>query len=270
MKRNLSSGRAIRATAKTLFSTMDRMIGPFPGPRILIYHQIAAGNGKQMDLPSVLFIRQLDWLQAHGQIVSLSEALARRSESSSSSLFVLTFDDGYQDMFMNGFPVLAERRLPFVVYLATHSVDSGSPLATDRVATPITWEQVTKMCDTGLVTLGAHTHSHLDLRRAPEAHIEEELRTSNRLIEERVGSAPKHFAYPWGYWSSVGDRLVRQIYVSAALGGGKPIGPGSDPHLLHRIPIQQSDGMVFFGAKIRRGQRTEEWARRLAAGYRGP
>lgn len=270
MSGTASLGRAIRATAKSLFSTIDWVTEPIPGPRILIYHQIGAGHGKQMDLPLELFRKQLDWLGQNGRIVSLAEALSRRSEPQSMSLYVLTFDDGYEDMFVRGFPLLAERVLPFVLYLATDPVESGRQLAPDRRATPVTWDQVNKMRETGLVTLGAHTHRHIDLRRASANQIEDELLTSNRLIEARTGSVPHHFAYPWGYWSSRADGLVRQVYESAVLGGRKDIGPDTDPYLLHRLPIQQSDGLLFFRAKIRRGQRTEELVRRLLSGYRGP
>ncbi|MCA1735468.1 MAG: hypothetical protein LC739_04950, partial [Actinobacteria bacterium] len=69
--------------------------------------------------------------------------------------------------------------------------------------------------------------------------------------------------------SPVAEQQVRRIYETAALGGSTSRRGDLDPHRLHRIPIQRADAIPFFAAKVRRGQRTEEWARRLLRGYRG-
>jgi peptidoglycan/xylan/chitin deacetylase (PgdA/CDA1 family) len=258
----------IRTVAKSAFSTVDLLLGDFPGPRLLIYHQIGAGHGQELDIATEVFGSQLDWLEANGQIVGLEEALRLRSLPESESSFVLTFDDGYRDMFQNAFPLLAARTIPFTLYLTTGPLEDGIPLAPDRP--PLTWDDVRTMSETGLLTLGAHTHRHVDMRSAGQAQIDEELDTSNRLIEERTGSRPVHFAYPWGYWSAAADSAVRNRYASAVLGGGGSLTGDTDPFLIPRVPVQLSDGLVFFKTKMRRGLRTEEAVRRLLSGYRGP
>jgi peptidoglycan/xylan/chitin deacetylase (PgdA/CDA1 family) len=258
----------IRAVAKAAFSSLDLLLGSFPGPRLLIYHQVGSPTRQELGVSADVFLRQLDWLVASGRIVSLDEALRVRHEADTRSVYTLTFDDGYQDMFQNAFPLLAARGVPFTLYLTTGPLEDGEPLAPGRQ--PLTWENVRSMCDTGLVTLGAHTHRHVDLRRVPPSRIDEELDISNHLIGERTGRPPSHFAYPWGYWSDAADEAVRTRYASAALGGGGPLIGNTDPFLLPRVPIQLSDGFSFFKAKMRRGQRTEEFVRRLVSGYRGP
>ena len=258
----------IRAVAKGAFSTVDRLTGPFPGPRILIYHQVGAAHGQELDVDPETFGRQLDWLQGHGRVVGLDDALTARSGPGADFSYVLTFDDGYQDMFRSAFPLMASRGVPFTLYLTTGPLEDGKPLAPGRE--PLTWGDVSRMCESGLVTLGAHTHRHVDLRHASITQVEDELDTSNRLIEQRIGLRPLHFAYPWGYWSATADTSVRARYRSAVLGGGGPILADTDLFLVPRIPIQLSDGFVFFKSKMRRGLRTEEAVRRLLSGYRGP
>ena len=120
------------------------------------------------------------------------------------------------------------------------------------------------------MTVGAHTHAHMDLRHASLLEIDEDLGRSDRLIMDRVGIAPKHFAYPWGYWSPLSDTVVRGRYQTAALGGGRPLTAETDPYLIHRLPVQRSDGAFFFRRKAKRGMRLEEKVRRIARGYDGP
>jgi len=259
----VSTGRIIRVAAKTAFTLVDPFLGPFPGPRVLIYHQIGTDLGREMEISTEVFRRQLDWMTAQGEIVDLPTAIERRGEQDAHRLFVLTFDDGFEDVYLNAFPLLADRGLPFTLYLTTEPIETGSPLDPRYpAARPLTWEQVNDMIASDLVTLGAHTHAHLDLRHLSPEAIAEELDTSNRLITERTRQPPRHFTYPWGWWSPAADSLVRERYESATVGGGGPILSTTDPYRIPRLPIQRSDGLTFFRHKIRRGARAEYAVRR--------
>ena len=78
---------------------------------------------------------------------------------------VLTFDDGFEDVYDNAFPLLRERGIPFVLYLSTLPIETGEPLNLHYPeARPLMWDQINEMIDSGLVTVGAHTHTHPDLR----------------------------------------------------------------------------------------------------------
>lgn len=253
----------IRQLGKAVFATADLFLPTPRGPRILIYHQVGADLGRQMEVTLEDFVWQLDWLSENREVVDLDTAVERWVEPGSESLVVLTFDDGYRDTYATAFPYLKERGLPMTLYLATETIgDDGR----------ITWGEVEEMVSTGLVTVGAHTHRHRDLRHASHREVEEELTMSNRLIGNRIGVWPRHFAYPWGYWSTSADSIVRQQYETAVLGAPPPrirFDSTLDPYLIHRYPVQLSDGRWFTG-RLDRGLVLEEGVRRLLRGYRGP
>ena len=262
--------RAVRVAAKAGFTAVDLFSPPMPGPRLLIYHQIGAGLGRQMEVTTPSFRRHVDWLVDNGQVVTLDHAIENAGQAGSDRHYVLTFDDGYRDMYERAWPLLRERRLPFVLYLTTHPTESGEPLTPGGRAEPLTWSQVEEMLDSGLLTLGAHTHRHRELGEMPVAMIEEEIGTSNELIARRTGVEPVHFAYPWGYWSTVAHPVIAAAYRTATLGSGAPITPGSDPLKLNRVPVQLSDGVFFFKRKMRTGLPIEDRLRRRLARYDGP
>jgi peptidoglycan/xylan/chitin deacetylase (PgdA/CDA1 family) len=216
------------------------------------------------------FRRQLDWLSDNRQVVDLGEGLVKWDQPGAERLVVLTFDDGYRDTYTMAFPLLSERGLPFTLYLATESIETGVPLGPVERAEPLSWDQITTMLESGLVTIGAHTHRHPDLRRLSTDEVENELGTSDDLIEKRLGMRPLHFAYPWGFWSPISDRAVTERYSSAALAGSRRAKEGLEPHLLPRYPVQLSDGFHFFSARLRGGFRLEEIIRRRLKGYQGP
>jgi len=262
--------RGARFAAKTGFAAADVFSRRRPGPRLLIYHQIEAGLGRQMEVTEGAFRRQLGWLLDNGDVVSLDQALADRGRPESNRQFVLTFDDGYQDVYERAWPLLREHGLPFVLYLTTHPTESGESLTPGGRAEPMTWAQVEEMLESGLMTLGAHTHRHRDLGEMPAAMIEEEIEVSNDLIARRTGVTPIHFAYPWGYWSARAHPVVAAAYETATLGSGPPITRDTDPLKLNRIPVQLSDGFFFFKQKMRTGLPAEDWLRRRLAHYDGP
>lgn len=258
---------AVRTLAKWVFAGADRLLPPLRGPRVLIYHQVGSDLGRQMEVTEGDFARQLDWLSEHREVVDLGTAIDRWDEPGSENLVVLTFDDGYLDTFTTAYPLLAERRLPFTLYLTTHPIETGEPLGP---AAPIGWDHVAEMLASGLVTVGAHTHTHPDMRTLGRAAIEAEISISNELIGERLGVAPVHFTYPWGYWSELAESVLAEHYTSVTVGAARTVVVPADPMRLPRVPIQLSDGFRFFPARLTGGLRAEELVRRRLRGYTGP
>ena len=257
-----------RKGSKAVFAAADLVMGSWPGPRLLIYHQVRDDPQREMEVSLEAFDAHLFWLRANAKVVSLDEAIIKRGHPDANKLFVLTFDDGYSDLFDTVYPALDESAMPFTLYLATKHVETQQPLSPG--SQPLTWDQIGKMAEGGLMTVGAHTHEHIDLRHASVNHIEDDLGQSDQLIKDRLGIVPIHFAYPWGYWSPLADTVVRAHYQTAALGAGRPLTSKTDPFLMHRLPVQRSDGAFFFRRKAKRGMRLEEKFRRMVRGYVGP
>ena len=221
-------------------------------------------------MPLATFERQLEWLQTHTEIVDLETAVERRAEPGAHRLTVLTFDDGYDDMYRLAFPLLRSARVPFTLYVTTHPTETGEPLFPDNRARPCTWGQVEEMAASGLMTLGAHTHRHPDLTEIAGDEIERELTESNELIEQRLGVRPVHFCYPFGWWSQVAHHHVAGMYDTATLGSGAPFGQGTDLLKINRVPVQLADGVFFFKRKVQMGLQLEDRLRRRFKGYDGP
>lgn len=223
-----------------------------------------------MEVTDEQFRAQIDWLAANRRVVGLDPAVEAWSHPGSEKMVVLTFDDGYRDVLTNAYPVLREYGFPFTLYLSTESIETGKPLGGGAAAAPLSWSEIEVMLDSGLVTIGAHTHSHADLRSLSTSQVKNEIEVSNELIWSRLAIVPTHFAYPWGYWSPDADEVVRDTYKSAVLGGTPKPDPRPDIYRLHRYPIQLSDGMRYFIERLNGGLRAEELVRRRLAGYSGP
>ncbi|HXF56080.1 MAG TPA: polysaccharide deacetylase family protein [Actinomycetota bacterium] len=224
---------------------------------ILCYHRVGAG-GREIDLPLAIFHRQLRWLAESEPVLSLHAGVGEGGG------VVLTFDDGYRDFYERVLPALVEHRIPATLYLATGLVGNGS-LGRDA----LTWDQLREAVQTGLVTVGSHTHSHADLSRATEREAEQEMRRSKELVEDRLGVPCHHFAYPWSVASPAAQRVARRLFRTAALHAWRTNTPERlDLHQLGRIPVLRGDGLLFFKAKAKGMLNGEAQAYRLLR--RGP
>jgi len=81
-------------------------------------------------------------------------------------------------------------------------LDAGRP------GTLMNWDQIRTMAAHPLVTIGAHTVNHRNLKRLAEPDARHEIGDVRRILKERLGEEPRHFAYPYGYASAVGCREV--------------------------------------------------------------
>jgi peptidoglycan/xylan/chitin deacetylase (PgdA/CDA1 family) len=229
---------------------------------ILLYHRVA-GRGGEIDTPPALFERQLADLAEHERLLTLDQAL----DGQAGGGVVVTVDDGYRDFSDTVLPLLHRYQVPALLYLATGLVAGEGPGPDDPDA--LTWAQLAEAHATGLVTVGAHTHGHTDLSRASEQVCRDEMARSRELVEDRLGVACRHFAYPWAVASPTADRVARELFDSAALDAWRSNRAGAfDPWRLGRTPVLASDGMAFFKAKVRGRLDGEALAYRLLG--RGP
>ena len=276
----MAQGRAAALRALKVAAALgDRVRPRVPGVVVLIYHRVGRRSETEIDMPAAEFERQMAWLAETGRAVDIDTAVARlvlrerarEGVRSGPDPVVVTFDDGTSDLAEVALPILARHRVPATVYLATRHVDEQLPWPAD--GQPLSWAGAKEMVDSGLVTIGSHTHSHALLDRLSPEDAADELDRSKGLIQDNLGVAADHFAYPKAVAPPVPvERVVRDRFVSAALGGNRP-NPYSrtDLHRLARTAVQVSDGWTYFQRKADGGMALEDSFRRMLnrVRYRG-
>lgn len=219
------------------------------GATLLIYHRVGGGTPDELDVPVGTFAGHLRMLEGH-DVVSLDEALDRLDRGDLTPGVVLTFDDGFEDVYQNAWPLLRERRLPFTVYLASGYVGETmvweGATAQGAPGRGMSWDQLGEMVDSGLCTVGNHTHSHV----RPDDLTSEELDRCTDAVHRHLGVTARHFTFPWGIPVPRMDEALRDRFRSASTGLLGRNDPGTDRMQLRRVPVRQSDPEEFFRAKL--------------------
>jgi peptidoglycan/xylan/chitin deacetylase (PgdA/CDA1 family)/F0F1-type ATP synthase membrane subunit b/b' len=115
----------------------------------------------------------------------------------------LFFDDGTIDQYENAFRIMEKYGLRGTICVIT-----------SRVGQPgyVTWSQLREMEQAGWIVC-SHTHTHQRLWNLTDEEVEEECRTSSKILFERgfyFGS--KCLVAPYGAYSTRVDRVARKYY----------------------------------------------------------
>jgi peptidoglycan/xylan/chitin deacetylase (PgdA/CDA1 family) len=228
---------------------------------LLAYHLVDGGSGLPVDLDLPVFRRHLSVLEAQAEPVSLTSAMAGLESGGVAGLkSVLSFDDAFDNFYRKVWPVLAETKVPSLLFVPVGFLrgEGPGPFAPRWDGPATTWEHLREMVDTGLLTVGSHSWSHRDLRSLSQPALQRELRDSRAVLEDEIGKPVAAFCYPRGLWNRRVEDRVRESYEWAAVGGGRILRAGSvDPMRLSRLSLRR-DAPVALESTLGRTLNLEE------------
>ncbi len=206
---------------------------------ILTFHALDEERAP-ISFPSRLFRRFLGELHEHGyETLSLDQVVdcLKRGDELPARALALTFDDGYQSVYTEAFPILKQFGLTATVFLAVgerRAIGAAGRLPSLEGRTMLSWGEIREMHQGGL-TFGAHTLTHPDLTRVAPERAEEEICASKAIIEEALGASVTSFCYPYGRHNAQIRRLARPHFTCACTDRLALVTARSDPHALERL-----------------------------------
>jgi hypothetical protein len=221
-----------------------RLRGSFPV--VVLYHHLVSDRPHTMGIPTELFLRHVEFLQAHYQVVGLEEAV-RLLEAGRvrRPTVVLTFDDGYRDNFLNLRAVAEATGAPATLFVCTDHVSGQREFEHDRRwghrdFLPLDWEQLALLDRAGM-TIDSHTRSHFDCGARDPAVLRAEIGGSRVELEERLRHPVRFFSFPWGLPANMSPEAVALAketypYVCSAHGGVNVPGRNGDGWHVLRCP----------------------------------
>ncbi len=182
---------------------------------VLIYHHVTRFKPtddaieRGLTITPVQFGAELNYLaEHHYQTVSAARVVMslRTGRRLPTHAVVLTFDDGYADVYRNVYQALRRRHMTATFFIPTGLV--GKPRY-------LTWWQVREMSRHGM-DIEAHTVTHPDLTLVSRAQSRGEIYGSRQMLQARLHRAVRVLAYPYGTYNAYLIRTLRQAGFLAA------------------------------------------------------
>lgn len=246
-----------------------------PHACILAYHRVSEVGfiDPQLDdwnVPPAAFEQQIAALREVAQIVPLPELPARLANATAGDkpLVCLTFDDGFASVLRYALPILERYHAPATLFLVTKYIGFPAPLPFDRWSRKncrrvprshwraLDWPELDACLASGLITIGAHSHQHLDARECTPAQLADEAGRSHDVLLRHFGEAhARTYSYPYGSTrlGEVSSAYVRAVQTAGfRLAVSTDLGVAdtqSDPFRLPRVETHALDSGAVMRAK---------------------
>ena len=221
------------------------------GLPVLMYHTVDP-RPSVVAIPPAQFCWQMEWLCQSGyRCISMGEIcrLLEARQDFPERTIALTFDDGYQSLYREVFPILNRYGFSATVFLVAAYCGKDNQWVGQPAGIPkmdlLSWVQIDEMARHG-IEFGSHTlhHPRLDLANIDGLHAE--IVDSKTVLEDQLGIPVTAFAYPYGRYNGVVKEMVQSVYEGACNTRVGLAKPDSDRFELERIEIKYlSNPWVF-------------------------
>lgn len=183
---------------------------------VLLYHHVQPDSEAKrlwqtaLSVDNGIFDQQMSYLVSQGYTAisakQLVDALLLHIPLPQKSI-VLTFDDGYKDVYSYVYPILQKYRLTANLMIATGLVGGSDYLS---------WGDIEEMSRSGLFYFTNHTWSHYPIDQGGYDKVKSEVQTGRKQLEEHVNQIVNIFTYPYGTFNNDAIRVLIEDGVSGA------------------------------------------------------
>lgn len=197
------------------------------------------------------FIRQITLLvEKEFDFLTVSDYL--RDTKEQTRRVAITFDDGYESVFLHARPVLKNYNIPATVFVNPEFIGQFNGwdvnLGGQRFR-HMNWRQIEALHKNGW-EIGSHGMRHRDLTRLSNDKLERELAFSARLIKRRIGDCSSVLSYPFGNTDARVQRCATNLGFDFGLSMGMQPKDVSLQYAVQRSGVYLFDSLSSFRLKV--------------------
>jgi peptidoglycan/xylan/chitin deacetylase (PgdA/CDA1 family) len=158
-------------------------------------------NQTSLAVTPEFFAKDMAYLQTHGYTPIYPRDLTNFFDNGTplpKKAVMITLDDGYEDNYINAYPILKQYGFKATIFTPTGLVDNPDYLS---------WDQIKEMAGSGLVYFANHTWSHHS-SAGTLAVQDKEISLADSQLAQNGLNVDKIFAYPYGNPSTDAEKIL--------------------------------------------------------------
>ena len=202
-----------------------------------MYHRFEENKYPSTNIRNEVFLEHLKEINNSGiEFITLEKFEKLIKTNINKNYLLLTIDDAFESFYLNAWPILKKKKIPFILFESTREVGKSGYM--NR-------KQIKEITNNELVSIGNHSHSHEYLIDWEDKKIKEDLKTSINIFKNKMGYSPKIFSYPFGEYSINLKKIVSDLDFEFAFGQHSGvIDPTKNFLELPRFPINEKYGKI--------------------------
>ena len=202
-------------------------------------------------VPPRLFSKQINMLlEMEKNFLTISDYINQNPSDRRNSI-AITFDDGYESVYLHAFPILQELGIKASVFINPGFVGQYNTWDANfgKRSRHLNWRQIEELNKAGW-EMGSHGMKHHDLTRLSLKQLDYELRQSQKIICRRIGSCSSVFSFPFGnYDEHVWSQCLQAGCTKAVTMGGKTF-LSEENRITGRLGVYAFDSAAILKNKI--------------------
>lgn len=164
----------------------------------------------------------------------------------------ITFDDGYQNNLVNALPTLKANGFTATCYGVSSMVGGSNAWDKGKVAQkPLMTQQDWQAWHGAGMDIGSHTQTHANLKELSNDAARQQITKSKDELQQMVGTEVRHFCYPYGWFNSEHEEMVRAAgYITATSTRRGRVQVGENPYSLNRILVARATNPLQYFLKV--------------------
>lgn len=169
--------------------------------------------------------------------------------------FIITFDDGYEDVFYNALPILKKYNYTAVCYFVTDLIGKYNKWDENKKnfikLNLMNIEQIKIWFKSGMY-IGGHSSSHSNLLFLNSTKKKNEIANPKKFFKEKLYIDINLFSYPFGKYDKETIKIIRDNYSYAVTTNRSRYKVGKFNNLeIPRIPINNNTSLFKFLLKTK-------------------
>ncbi len=203
----------------------------------IMYHRFNESKYPSTNIQLDVFKNQLEIIENENmRFIHPNDFGKKISQNKQERKVLLTIDDGLLSFYQNAWPILRDKKIPFILFVNTREVGAFNYM---------TWSQILELHKNENVEIGNHSHSHEYLVEEKEEVIKNDIIKSINIFKNKLGKNSDFFSYPFGEYSNEFKKIIKDLGFKYAFGQHSGvIDETKDYFELPRFPINEKYGDV--------------------------
>ena len=216
---------------------------------ILMYHSIIDNDEHSISIES--FKKQMHLMKTMGyQTIKFNE-LKENNEKK----FIITFDDAYENVFINAFPILRKLGFNAVCFIVANKIghynDWDKNKNKFKKMKIMNFEQINEWLKNGF-SIGSHTLDHVDLTKLNRNDKIDQIVNSKKHLNRLFNTEIDTFAFPFGSYDDETQNIINEYYdYAVTTKRSRFVKNKFNNKLLPRVPVSKNDNFFKFFLKIK-------------------